>query len=217
MQIVSLALEKRMGRNFQENVEVARRGAERSGIAVAGHTHARAGVHARGNAHVERFGALDAPLAAARAARGPQAAGSRAARAGNIEAHAPTGLLHGAFAAARGADLRAAGRSGALATRAGIEARNGDLLYRAAHRFPEADVNLIFEVIARFALRAFCAAAAAEKLAEKVAKARAARASKIKAAEIEMWLARAGFLARSGPALIIFGIKPKMVVHLPFL
>src|SRR2546427_8271359 len=87
MQIVALSLEKRMGRNVQENIEVARGGAERSGIAVAGHTHARAGVPARRNAHVERLGALHAPLAAARAARGPQAAGSRAARAGNIEAH----------------------------------------------------------------------------------------------------------------------------------
>src|SRR5713226_9266595 len=207
MQIVALALEKRMGRNIQENVEIARGGAECSGIAVAGHTHARAGVHAGRNAHVERLGALDAPLATTRAARGPQAAGSRAARAGNIEAHTPTGLLHGAFAAARRADLSAAGRSGALATRAGVEARDGDLLYRAAHRFPEGDANLIFEVIARFALRAFCAAAAAEKLAEKVAKARAARASKIKAAEIEMRPARAGFLARGRPARMILGLK----------
>src|SRR5260370_12616514 len=216
MRIAARGLENGMDHKIKGDVGDAGGGAEGSGVAVAGHTHARAGVHARRNAHVERLGALDAPLTAARAARGPQAAGSPAARAGNIEAHAPTGLVHGAFAAARGADLRAAGRTGALAARAGIEARDGDLFYRAAHRFPEADVNLVFEVIACFALRAF-RVAAAEKLAEKDAKARAARASKIKAVEIEMRPLRAGFLARSGPALIILGIKPELVVHLAFL
>ena len=51
-----------------DDVEIARRRAVSAGIAVAGDAHARAGLHAGGNAHLDRIRAAHAAFAAAGAA-----------------------------------------------------------------------------------------------------------------------------------------------------
>src|SRR5207249_11737247 len=56
MQVATLALELRMGRQADPQVEVARLGAAGSHFAFARHAHARAVGHARGNTDVHRPG-----------------------------------------------------------------------------------------------------------------------------------------------------------------
>ena len=129
----------------------ARRSAADSRIAAAGDAHARTGVGARRNAHVQRFHFLHAAFAAAVAADGTLAPGAAAACAGNLKSHLAAHLRGLSGAVARGADLFVARRDPlAMADAAGIEPREAQLFHRAAHGFGEGDVDLIFEVRAGF-------------------------------------------------------------------
>ena len=68
------------------------------------------------------------------------------------------------------ASLRGTDRTRAVARIASIEARDIEFLDGAAHSIPKVDLDLIFEVAAGFVFRFFAAAAAAaKKLAEKIA------------------------------------------------
>ena len=51
--IVAAAIEKRMRLHVRDDVEIARRPAMRPGIAAPGHAHARTGLRARRDAHVQ--------------------------------------------------------------------------------------------------------------------------------------------------------------------
>ena len=111
--------------------------------------------------------------------------------------------------------MRRADRAGAVASGAGLQARDGQLLDRAAHRFPKADLDLIFEVGAGLAfLDARLTAAAAEKLAEKIAKTGAALAAKIESAKIEV-RARHRRAVEAAPRAL--GVEAELVVHLALL
>src|SRR4029077_19441045 len=85
IEIVAAALEKRMGLHFHDDVEIARRPAMHSGVSSSGPPHARAGLRAGWNAHVERLDARQAPFAAAVAADGVRPPRAPAARAGNLK------------------------------------------------------------------------------------------------------------------------------------
>src|SRR6202050_4953222 len=151
-------------------IQIAWRRAHRSGVAFAGDAAAAAAGYARGNAHVDRFGAAQTAFAAACWADFANFAGAAAARAGDVEFHFACRLLNGARAVAGGAGLRGTDCAGAVACVAGIKARDGQFFDGASNRVPEVDFDLIFEVAAGLVLRLFgCAAAAREKLAEEIA------------------------------------------------
>src|SRR5947199_1011783 len=106
---------------------------------------------------------------------------------------------------------------------AGVHPRDRKFLHRAAHGVPEIDLELVFQVAARFVLRLSGATAPAKKLAEEVTKARStscARASaKIKSAKIKIHpgvacaFVSAGITSRRQ----ILAVEAVLVVHLPLL
>jgi len=93
--------------------------------------------------------------------------------------------------------------------------RDGQFFHRSAHRFPEADGDLVFQVGAGLPHRSLgCGPAASEKLAEEVAEAGAPAAAEIEPAEIELH-ARAGVF--HGPRSLAVGVEAELVVRLPLL
>jgi len=183
----------------------------RSGVAAAGNSHARAGLHAGGNAHVNRFGAPHAPLTAAHAAGRAHSSCAAATRAGDVETHFPAGLRHVAGASAGRADLWCAGGARPAAGRATLQVRDGQFFHRAAHRFPETDGNLVLQVRAGL-LYLRPRAASAEKLAEQVAETGAATPAEVVSVEVE--LHPGVFRRRRSPAV---RVESKLVVSLALL
>src|SRR4029077_3338580 len=205
IEIVAAALEKRMGLHFHDDVEIARRPAMHSGVSSSGHTHARAGLRAGRNAHVERLDARQAPFAAAVPADGVQPPSAAAARAGNLKAHLAAHLLSLAGPAACGAHFFIAWHeTGAVADVAHIEASEGDLLHGPAHGLCKSDVNLILEVVALLLLlRGLGCSSPPEELAEEIVKTGAASSrcgasAKIKTAEIEVNIFGRAATSRTG-------------------
>src|SRR5712664_1466835 len=84
------------------------------------------------------------------------------------------------------ARLRRAHRSCSMTGLAGIQARDGEFLHRAANGIPEVDLDLVLQVAARFVLwfHPGGSAAAAEKLAEEITEARSAARGSSPTAEI---------------------------------
>ena len=199
--------------NIDDDVEIARRRAVRSGVTLAGNANARTGLHAGGDAHVHGFRRAHAAFAATGAADGAHLAGAAAARTWHVEAHLPALLGHLPRAFALRTGLRGTDGARSMTSVASIQAGDGQLLDRPAHRIPEADAHLIFEVGAGLNLLALRSAASLKKLAEQIAKAGAARAAKIEPAEINTIAGR--LFRRRGAAA--FGVKAKLVVHLALL
>src|SRR5260370_9374662 len=102
-----------------------------------------------------------------------QVAGPAAPRAWHVEAHLACGLLNRARSPASGAGLRRADGACSMARPASVQPCDRELLHCAAHRIPEINLNLVFQVAAAFGLRLHCGATApaAEKLAEEIAEA----------------------------------------------
>src|SRR5437016_567159 len=65
IQVRAAALEERMLFDFKHDVQIARRPAVRPGLAFAGDTQPRSGIHSRRNSKLDRLFALEAPLTAA--------------------------------------------------------------------------------------------------------------------------------------------------------
>ena len=134
----------------------------------------------------------------------------------------PAGLRHLSRTAACRAALRLPDASRAMAIRAGVEARDGKLLHGSVHGFPERDFDLVFQARARlrirrgrFGRRCTAAKILAEKIAETGARAAtAAASSKIKSAEIEIYVIAVRGTRRSARAR---SFKTKLIVHLPLL
>ena len=171
-----------------------------SGVAAPGDAHARTGLRARGDAHVERIDARHAAFAAAIAAHRAQLSGAAAARAGDLKAHLAADLRHVPGAAARGADFFVARcDAGAVADVANVEPREAQFLDSAVHGLGKGDVDLDIRdrCPARAPVAACAALRAAEKLAEEIAEtgpaacSGAGAAAKIESAEIEVNVLRA--------------------------
>src|SRR5712692_2907595 len=110
-----------------------------------------------------------------------------------------------------------------MARFASIHPRDRKLFHRPAHRVPEIDFQLVFQVAARFVLRLHrrAPAPAAEKLAEEIAEARSAArrsrsAAKIKSVKIKVDVLLPSMTARSTRRKIV-AVEAVLVVHLPLL
>ena len=148
-------------------------------------------MHARGNADFDIVHPAHAAFATTRLAGSLYASRAATARARQIEAHFAAGLCHVAASAASRARLWLANRSRPMAVRAGIQARNRKLLYRAVDGFPESNFDLIFKAGPRLGVRRRLSwrATASKILAEQIAEAGARSAStaaEIESAKIEM-------------------------------
>src|SRR5690348_1517958 len=209
-----------MGPYDDVEIQIARSGAEGSGVALRGNANAPAIGDARGNANLDGFRATHAALAAASLAGGAKFAGAAAARARDVEAHLSGGLLNGAFAFAGGAHLRTAHGAGAVASVAGVHASDLHFLDGAANGVPEIDLDLVFKVAAAlgFHFGRGGAATAAEELSKEIAEAGAASsasAAEIEPAEIEI----DALISRLRPLAVTFGrkiltVEAVLVIHL---
>src|SRR5690348_10415198 len=107
-----------------------------------------------------------------------------------------------------------------MALVASLQPRDGDFFHRAAHRFAERNINLIFQIAARLFFVSLRRVRAAKYLAEKILEARSARSAEVEAAKIELHILRRSARARSAstgiPALKIRPGKAELVVHLAF-
>src|SRR5690349_10611141 len=168
-----------MGPHDDVEIQIARPGAEGSGVALRGNADAPAIGDARGDADLDGFGTAHAPFAAASLAGGAELAGAAATRARDVKAHLSGGLLNGAFAFAGGTHLRSAHGAGAVAGVAGVHASDLHFLDGAANGVPEIDLDLIFKVAAAlgFHFGRGGAATAAEELSKEIAEAGAASRS----------------------------------------
>src|SRR5689334_19694196 len=169
MQVCAVALEEFVGRQRQENIEVAGRSAADASLAFAGQTNARAVLDALRN--VDRQGAVarHAPGACAvRAGVLDHLTAALAARAGPLQREEALGLPHAARAAAGRAGLRlgAGLGAGARARFAGDRDRNLDLRGLALKGLLQRDFHIVAQVGA--ALAATTAAAALPGHTEKV-------------------------------------------------
>src|SRR5882672_6832063 len=176
VQIVAAPFEKLMRLHHHAQIQIARRRPHCPGVAFARNPHPRAIRNACRDAHVNRLRPPHASFAAAGLAQCSQLARPAAPRARHIELHLARGLLDRARSSARGASLWRANRARSVARLASVQSRDRELFHRAAHGIPEIDLELVFQVAARFVLRLHsgAAASAAEKLAEEIAEARSA-------------------------------------------
>src|SRR5579864_219559 len=131
-----------------------------SGVAFAGEADALAIARPRLDAHSERLGAGDHALTLAHVADRARMSGAAADRARNIELHAAGGLSHLAAAAAIRTDAGRLQMSGAMAVGADILLLDVQPQLGSADGLPEPDVDLVFEVAARFGASLFGRAAA---------------------------------------------------------
>src|SRR6266700_3102416 len=117
----------------------------------------------------------------------PPFAAPAAPRARHVKPHLARRLLDRARSMARRARLRRAHRSRSVAHVASVQARDCKCLYGSAHSVPEIDLDLVFQVSARFVFRFHPGApvAAAEKLAEEISETRRATCGARSAAEIK--------------------------------
>ena len=132
--------------------------------------------------------------------------------------------------AARGANFLIARLHACAVTHAArIQARDAQLFHCAAHGFGERDLDLKFQIAAGFALRRLARRALpAEYLAEKIAEAGPATASRTAAAEIESAEIEMDVFRRPTATVSISSarrrssalprlVKPELVVHLALL
>ena len=231
IEIVAAPLEEWMRLDLHHDVQIARRPAVQSRIAAPRNAHARAGLRAGRNAHVQRFHARHAAFAAAIPAHRTQTSRAAAARASNLKTHLAAHLRHLPRAAARGANFFIARlHARAVAHAAHVQPRDAQLLHRAAHRFGKRDLDLKFQVAARLALvglarRVLAAKYLAEEIAEarSASAARAASTAKIESAEIEMNVFRRPAAAvtissaRRRSSALPRRVETELVVHLAFL
>src|ERR1019366_6169358 len=168
VEIVPAAFEKWVWPDVGNDVQIAQGRPCGSRISAARDTHARARLHARGNSNFDGVHAAHAAVGTAQLAEISNPPRAAAARTGQIETHPAAGLCHLPASAAGRAGLWLANRSRASAVRAGIQARDGELLCGAVHGFPESDFDLVFEARSRLRARRRLGrrATAAEILAE---------------------------------------------------
>ena len=176
VQIISAPFEIRVRPYHHAQVQISRRRAHRARISFPRHAHSPAIRHACRDAHINRFCSPHASFAAARPACGAQLARAAAAVARHVEPHLPRRLLDRSCSIARRAGLRSSHRARSVARFTRIHPRDLQFLHRAAHRIPEINLDLVFQVAARFVLRLRCRGAAppAKELAEQIPEARAA-------------------------------------------
>src|SRR6266478_142776 len=227
VQIISAPLEELMGLGDHAQVQIARRSAHRPRVAFSRNAYSRAVCDSGRYAYIDRLRAPHPPFAPARLADGSQLARSAAARARHVELHLAGLLLDRPRSVAGWARLRRADGAGSMTGFAGIQARDGEFLHRAAHGIPKVNLDLIFQVAARFVLRFHRGAspAAAEKLAEEITEARSAArgsgpAAEIVAAEVKINIRRFAVLSRAGARSTgrhIVAVKAVLVVDLPLL
>src|SRR5664280_2462907 len=180
-------------------------------------------------------------------AHGAVLAAAAAARAHHVELHAAALLRDLSFAVALGTLAWALKEALAVAVGADFAAWNGELHLRALDRLPEANVHLVFQIVARCGMLHRLLTAAAEDAGEDVAEsataafaARCARALgvviEVEAAEVERNFLGVG--ARSTPACAasaeatrataarvgfrrgrvdVVGVEPNLVVDLALL
>ena len=146
VEIVATAFEERMRRHAGDEIEIPWRAAVGACIAAPSDANARASPRTGRNAHFESLCAAYSPFAAAGAADGLNLPGSAAARTTDLEAHLAAHFGDVAASLALGARLRRTDRTFAVASRAGIEARDGHFLCGPAHRFGERDFDLVFQI-----------------------------------------------------------------------
>src|SRR5215472_5568048 len=165
--IGAFALEQLVGRDGQEDVEIATRRAAQPGLALAGQADAGSVLHARGDGDVEGLVLAAAALAAA----GPAGlvddlAGALAAGAGGLDGEEALGMADLAAAAAgRAADgLGALLRPAAPASLARRERADADHRLLAAEGLLEADLHVVAQIAA--ALARLLAAPSAHELAK---------------------------------------------------
>src|SRR5882672_3558438 len=227
VQIISTPLEKLVGLDDHAQVQIARRSAHRPRVAFSRNAHSRAVRDSGRYTYIDRLRTPHSPFASARLADGSKLARSAAARARHVELHLAGLLLNRSRSMASRARLRRAHRSCSMTGLAGIQARDGEFLHRAAHGIPEIDLDLVFQVAARFVLRFHrgTSAAATEKLAEEITEACSAARCSRPAAEIEstevkinIWRFAVPSLTSSGSAgRNVVAVKAVLVVDLPLL
>src|ERR1035438_5730626 len=149
--VVAIAVEEKMLFDLGGDVEIARRGAHGTGVALARHAQAAAAAGARRNADLHRFRACDAAFAAAGGAGVAQLAGPAAARAGEAELHGAghLGDVAGTMAL-RAGDFAPAARARTVAGTADFVAVDAELGLGAADGLPKIDIHYIFEIAALF-------------------------------------------------------------------
>src|SRR5579859_812432 len=129
-----------------DHVKVALRTAIGACVALALQANALSIACARLDAELDRFGPVDQALPVTGRACVGDASRPTAARAGNIELHAPAHLRNLAGTAALRAGHGSAGRGLSVAGWANLLAANLDARIAAANGRPEVDGSLIFEV-----------------------------------------------------------------------
>src|SRR5215469_14043751 len=140
-------MKERMRLDAERDVEIARRPAHGSSVALSRYSQPRALLRPRWNPNLHCFGRGDAPVARAVRAAVAQLAGSLASRAGEIEAHRPRRLAHVAAAVAlRAHYVGPSLRARAVAHRATFLARYVYADLRALDRLPEVDAEAVFEI-----------------------------------------------------------------------
>ena len=148
--VIAFAAKHRMLARAHDNVKIAGRAAMAAGIAFAGQAYALAIARSGLDAHGERLGATDHAFAVTDVADSSRMSGAAAARAGDVEFHAPGSLRHLSGAFAFRADAGGLEISRAAAVRANILAHNVQPQLGAANRLPESRIDLIFEIGALF-------------------------------------------------------------------
>src|ERR1017187_2550089 len=225
LDVIALAVEKRMFRHPGGDVEIARGCAHGAGVALARHAQAIYTSPDRKSTRLNSSHRCDAAFAAAGGAGVAQLAGSAAARAGEAELHGAghLGDVAGTMAL-RAGDFTSAARTRAVAGAADFVAVDVELGLGAADGLPEVDIHYIFEIAALFrgGLRLLRRALAAEELREDIAEAAGIGApatreliGKIEPVEIHSRV-RIG-RARRGPGESALGIETVLVVHLALL
>src|SRR5882672_1942917 len=176
-----------MGLYDHAQVQIAWGSAHRPRVAFSRNAHACAVCHSCRYANLNGLRTPHAPFAAARLTRGSQLARAAAPCTRHVELHLPGLLLNRPRSVAGRARLRGAHRTRSMTCLARVEPGDRKLFHRAAHGIPEVDLDLVFQVAARFVLRFHpgASAAAAEKLAEEITEACSAARCSRPAAEIE--------------------------------
>ena len=170
--VVILAYEEVVLLDVDHHVEVARRSAAPSGLALAAQLQARSVVDAGRNPYRERLGTADASLALAlgagvgddRALAAALAAGGGDGKEALLGADLSGAAAIGAGASALGAAARTASGAGV----AGRQALELDDFFGAARGFLELDFEVVAQVVAAPRARAGASASGAEEIAENV-------------------------------------------------
>src|ERR1043165_1474244 len=175
--VVALALEVFVLADVRDDVQISRRRAHASAMALAGNTHARTRFDTCGNAHLYRLVLRRHALAVAQRTRRTPPAGAAAVRAFLRETQTTSGALHLARSLARRTNNHwSTDVARAVATRTLLGTIDGEIGRESSDRFFKRDAQRHLDVCATLWLRPrrffLLCRAAAKQIREDVAKTR---------------------------------------------